>query len=104
MAKVILNPAIQEIRGGIGGMVFRRGPGGKIHIMKKPDMSKVKWSKAQKEHRLRMKRASAYATAVKANEKVYAIYLKKAGGDGRRAYNLAVSDYFKGKDLLKAGA
>lgn len=101
MAKVEFNPAIQQIRGAIGNVVFRRGANGTIHIMKKPNMSKVKWSKAQKAHRQRMRLASAYAVATKANEKVYAVYLKKAGGDGRLAYNLAVSDYFKGRDLLR---
>jgi hypothetical protein len=103
MAKVILNPAIQQIRGSIGGMVFRRGASGEIHLMKTPNMSKVKWSKKQKEHRQRMKLAVAYAHAVKADEKIYAIYLKEAGKKGKRPFNLAVSDYFKDRNLLNVG-
>jgi hypothetical protein len=100
MAKVEFNPAIQEIRGAVGNMVFRRGAGGKIHIMKMPNMSKVKWSPAQKEHRKRFKLAVAYAHRAMADDRVHAIYLKEAEQKGKRPFDLAVSDYFKGRDLL----
>ena len=63
-------------------------------------MSKVKWSPAQKEHRQRFRRAVAYAHAALADEKVRAIYVKEAAQKGKRPFDLAVSDYFKDRDLL----
>ena len=101
MTKVEFNPAIQQIKGAVGNMVFRRGPGGKTHIMRMPDMSKVKWSKAQKEHRRRFALAVAYAHRAMADEKVRATYEEEAMQKCKRPFDLAVSDYFKGRNLLK---
>jgi hypothetical protein len=100
MAKVKLNPAIQKIQGAVGNMVFRRGANGETHIMKMPDMSKVKWSAAQKEHRQRFAFAVAYARAAMADEKVRTVYAEAAAQKGKRPFDLAVSDYFKGRNLL----
>jgi hypothetical protein len=100
MAQVELNPAIQRVWGAIGNMVFRRGASGKTHITKMPDMSKVKWSAAQKEHRQRFALAVAYAHNAMADEKVRAIYVEEAAQKGKRPFDLAVSDYFKGRKLV----
>ena len=102
MAKVELNPAIQRVWGAVGNMVFRRGASGKTHIMKMPNMSKVKWSAAQKEHRKRFAFAVAYAREAMANEKVHALYAEEAAQKGKRPFDLAVSDYFKGRNLLRS--
>lgn len=64
-------------------------------------MSKVKWSKAQKAHRQRFKEAIAYAKATMAEPKVRAQYEKAAAKAGKRSFDLAVSDYFKGINLLE---
>ena len=69
-------------------------------LSKVPDMSKVKWSKAQKAHRQRFKRAVAYARAAMAEPKVRAVYEKMAAKNNKRPFDMAVSDYFKGNDLL----
>ena len=58
-------------------------------------MSKVKWSPAQKAHRLRFKRAVAHAKAALADPAVRAEYEKMARKLGKRAFDLAVSDQFK---------
>ena len=100
MAKVTLNPSIDEIRGKIGGYVFRRAPSGKLILSKAPDMSKVKWSKAQKENRERFKKAVAYYKAAVADPTVRASYEKRASKENKRVFDLAVSDYLKGKNLL----
>ena len=102
MAKVTLNPMIDDLHGKIGGYVFRRAPSGKLILSKAPDMSKVKWSKAQKENRQRFKKAVAYAKAAMAEPTVRARYEKEAAKKNKRPYDLAVSDYFKGRDLLSA--
>ena len=100
MAKIILSPMFQEIRGKLGGYVFRRTHTGEVILSKVPDMSKVKWSKAQKAHRQRFKKAVAYARAAMAEPKVRVAYEKMAAKQGKRPFDMAVSDYFKGNDLL----
>jgi predicted double-glycine peptidase len=84
----------------MGGMTFRRMYG-KQTIMKTPDMSRVKWSKAQKEHRQRFRKAVIYARMAMANPKVRAHYEKAAAKKGKRPFHLAVSDFFQGKNLLE---
>ena len=69
-------------------------------LIKLADMSKVKWTKAQKEHRKRFKAAVAYAKAAMAEPAVRAKYEKTAKKARKRPFDMAVSDYFKGKDLL----
>ena len=100
MAKITLNPIVERAQGKMGNIVFRRSHTGEMSITKLPDMSNVKWSKAQKAHRQRFKKAVAYAKAAMAEPKVRAKYEKAAIKAGKRPFDLAVSDYFKGKDLL----
>jgi len=63
-------------------------------------MSAVEWSPAQQDHRQRFKAAIAYAKAAMADPYARAVYEKQAAGSLRRPFQLAVSDYFKGNDLL----
>jgi hypothetical protein len=100
MAKVRLAPFVEEIHGTLNGVVFKKSPKGNIIVTKRPDMSNVKWSKAQKAHRKRMAKANEYAAAAMADPKVCAIYEKRAAKEHRVPYRLAVSDYYKGKNLL----
>ncbi len=100
MTKVIFNPMIKELRGRLGDVVYRVSASGTTYITKNPDLSNVKWSKAQKKHRQRFQEATAYAKAAMADPQVRAIYEKKAAKAHKVPYRLALSDYFKGKDLL----
>ena len=100
MAKVKLNPVLQQLRGQLAGFVYRIRYGEQT-VSKSPAMSKVQWSPAQVEHRQRFRRAVAYAHAALAEPKVRAIYEREAEAKGMRPFDLAVSDYFKGRDLLK---
>jgi hypothetical protein len=100
MAKVTLNPLIKQISGKMGDIVFRVSPSGEQTIMKLPDMSGVKWSKAQEAHRQRFKQAVAYARAAMTEPKVRRRYEKMAAKNHKRPYDMAVSDFFKGKDLF----
>ena len=63
-------------------------------------MSNVEWSEAQKAQRQRFKKAVAYAKAALADPKVHARYEKKAKKQHKRPWDVAVSDYFQGNDLL----
>ena len=100
MAKIILNPMIQGIRGKLGDVVYRVSPTGKQMFMKAPDMSKVKWSKAQKDNRKRFKQAIAYARVAMADPAVSKIYEKRGATENRGPFRIAVSDHLNGKDLL----
>lgn len=99
MPKVKLAPFIEEIHGTLDGWVFKKSPQGKMVITKKPDMSKVKWSKAQKKNRQRMSAAITVAQMALLDPEVKAGYERKAKKLGRRAWNLALSDALNGKDL-----
>ena len=100
MAKVQLPDWITEIKGKMGNAVFRTSPNGETYITKSPNMSKVEWSPAQKEHRRRFKKAIAYANAAMADPDVRAVYERQAAEQNRKAYRVAVSDYMKGNNLL----
>jgi hypothetical protein len=102
MPKVKLNPIFEELSGQIGNnLVLRRTYEGRISLSKKPDMSKVEWTPAQAAHRQRFKHAVAYAHAAMANPRVKAIYDQASAIHRKRAFHLAISDYFKGRNLLE---
>jgi hypothetical protein len=101
MPKVRTVELIELLQGTLYGVVFKKSPGGKLIVTKRPDMSKVKWSKAQKAHRKRFKRAIASAKAALADPKVRARYERKAKKLHKRAWDLAVSDHFQRKNLLE---
>jgi len=100
MAKVTLQPRIVRIQGKLGNTVFRLSSTGEMTITKLPDMSRVKWSEAQKEHRQRFKQAVAYARAARAEPSMGAVYEEMAAKKHKRPFDMAVCDYFKGNDLL----
>lgn len=100
MAKITLNPIVTRAQGKMGSIVFRRSHTGEMSITKLPDMSNVEWSDAQQAHRKRFRQAVAYAKAAMADPKVRAKYEKIAAQKHKRPFDMAVSDYFKGNDLL----
>jgi hypothetical protein len=102
MAKVQLNPAIKEIRGKIGDLVFRLAHNGQLSLIASPDMTRVKWSPAQKEHRKRFKAAVAYAKAAMPDPELRSVYEQMASEkkNNKRPFDMAVSDYFQGNNLF----
>ena len=102
MAKVKLNPVIELLTGKIGNMVFRRAHTGGISLIPSPDMSHVQWSPAQEAHRQRFKQAVVYARGAMADPEIRQIYENMAvqKKKNKRPFDMAVSDYFQGNDLL----
>jgi hypothetical protein len=104
MAKVHFNPLLHWFTGKIGDLVFRRADNGKISVYITPDMTGVKWSQAQKDHRQHMKEAFLYASAAVADPDIRPIYVQMARENNRnprRPFGMAVSDYCDtGNDLL----
>jgi len=92
MAKITTNELIKELRGAIGGMVFRQMPNGSIVVSRAPHYGKRrKYSKGQKDHQSRFKEAVMYA---RYGAKVHPIYAELAKGTVKSAYNIALSDWF----------
>jgi hypothetical protein len=100
MVKVILQSGLRELRGKMGAWTYRRMYG-KQTIMNTPDMSKVKWSKAQQANRERFAEAIHYAHQAMAEPRVRAHYEKTAKKTNRQPFRVAVSDFLHGKNLLE---
>lgn len=100
MVKVRLHPPVASMSGKMGAYTYRFTYGRQT-LMKTPDMSRVKWSQAQKEHRKRFKAAIRYARLAMADATVRAHYEKVALKAGRQPFRVAVSDFFVGKNLLE---
>ncbi len=104
MAKASFDPFLQWFTGRLGRLVFRRSHNGKISAYPLPDMTRVRWSQAQKDHRKRMGEASRYASAAIADPELRAMYVQMAvdqNRDPKRPFDMAVSDYYhKGNDLI----
>ena len=104
MAKVDFNPLLKWFRGRLGDLVFRRAHNGKVSVYILPDMSRVKWSQHQKDHRQHFGEASHYASAAIKDPEIRAVYVQMAieqNKDPRRPYDVAHPDYYyNGNDLL----
>ena len=103
MAKATLNPVLELITGKIGNLVFRRAHTGKLSMIMRPDMSRIKWSAAQKAHRKRFKQAVIYARLAMKDPAVRSVYEQMAAEkkNNKRPFDMAVSDYFAGNNLLQ---
>jgi hypothetical protein len=100
MAKVVLDAPFKRITGKIGKLSYRWTYGQQT-VMQTPDMSKVKWSKAQKANRQRFAEAIHYARQAMADPQASAQYEKLGQESGRQPFRVAVSDFLAGNNLLE---
>ena len=100
MAKIKLNPMFVGISGTMGDVVFKKSRSGEVIVTKRPDMSGVEPSEAQKAQRERLKFAAAYARAAVANPDVRAVYEEMAARERKSVFAAARDDYLRGNDLL----
>jgi hypothetical protein len=104
MAEASFDSVIKWFKGRIGELVFRRSHNGKVSVYPEPDMSRVEWSQAQKDHRQYMSEAWKYASAAIADPEIRQVYVQKAvewGMNPKRPFDAAVKDYTHGgEDLL----
>ena len=100
MVKVRLHAPVKSMSGKMGIYTYRVMYG-KQTLMKTPDMSKVKWSEAQKASRERFAEAIAYARQAMADPKIRAQYEKLGKKANRQPFRVAVSDFLAGKNLLE---
>lgn len=101
--RILLHPMFQWIRGKMGKIVYRLSHNGEISAYPSPDMSQVQWSPAQKAQRQRMARATAYARLAIQYPDLRQFYVEMAKQRKKnegRPFDMAVSDYCQGNDLL----
>ena len=100
MAKITFHPLVKQIRGKLyDDFVIKLSPQGEPIIAKRPNMSKVKWSKAQKAHRQRFKQAVENAKAALGDPILRTKYEKIAKKQGNRPWDVALSHYLNRSDL-----
>jgi hypothetical protein len=101
--KILLHPMFRWIRGKMGKIVYRLSHNGEVSAYPAPDMTNIVWSPAQTAQRQRLARATAYAKlAIRVPEirQVYVQMAKQRKMNERRPFDVAVSDYHDGNDLL----
>ena len=101
MAKVKLNPILLELHGKMGDMVFRRTRNGGISLIRRADMSGVKWSLAQAANRKRFSQAVIYARTAMDDPQLRVEYEEAAAKTGKRAFEMAVSDFIQKQKISK---
>lgn len=98
MAKVKLNPLLEQIRGQVGDLVFRRY-GDEVVISRKPDMSEVELSEAQLAQRARFSQAALYGRMVLADPQAKALYEDAAKAKGQPVFSLMVADFLRAPNV-----
>jgi hypothetical protein len=91
MARLIDNILLYGLSGKIGDIVVKKY-GDKYVISKVPDMSKVVFSKLQKDSQNNFAKASAWAKGVTRIDSIRQLYLKK-NNNAHSAYNMAIRDF-----------
>ena len=92
MAQVVNNIFARGLSGKLGDqVVFRHLQDGRTIVCTKPDFSRRKLSREQKEHHKRFKQAAAYAQSAARSQPIYA---ERAAGTLKNAYNVALGDWF----------
>lgn len=93
MAKVKLNPILEQIQGQIGDLVFKRY-GDEVIISRKPDMMNAPVSAAQQATRARFREAALYGKMALADPETKALYVEAAKAKGKPVFSLTVADFF----------
>ena len=101
--KILLHPMFRWIRGKMGKIVYRISHNGEVSAYPAPDMTCIEWSAAQKAQRQRLARATAYGKLAIRDPEIRQYYVemaKQRKKNQRRPFDMAVSDYHDGNDLL----
>lgn len=93
MAKVKLNPVLEQFRGQIGDLVFKHY-GDEVIVGRKPDRSGVQPTEAQLEHQERFRQAVLYGRLVMADPDLKGTYEQAAREKKKPIFSLTVADFF----------
>lgn len=92
MAKIKLNPILEEVRGQIGDLVFREVNGETV-LSRKPTASGNEPTQNQAEQRERFKQAVAYGRYVMSDDDVRELYEEASQRKGVPLFALTVADF-----------
>ena len=81
MARVKLNPVLEQVRGAVGDLVFKRY-GDAVVMARKPDMEGRVATPAQQATRERFRQAAFYGKMVMADPQAKALYQEAARAEG----------------------
>lgn len=93
MARVKLNPIIEQVRGAVGDLVFKRY-GDDVVLSRKPDLEGTEPTEAQLAQRERFREAALYGKMVMADPETRALYDDAAKAKGKPVFSLTVADFF----------
>lgn len=93
MAKVKLNPVLEQIRGQVGDLVFKHY-GDEMVVGRKPDRSGIVPTEGQLEHQDRFRQAVLYGRLVMADPQKKALYEKASKASGKPLFSLTIADFF----------
>jgi hypothetical protein len=96
MAKILMDPSIQSVRGQIGGFVYRQYKWGTV-VSKAPDMSKIRPSAAQRSQRAGFKAAAKFYRQVLADPVLKRRYTALSKRTGLPISALTLRDFLKKK-------
>jgi hypothetical protein len=93
MATVKTNPIIEQVRGKVGDLVFKKYGDGVI-LSRMPDMEGRESTEAQQATRDRFRQAALYGKMVSADPATKAPYEAAAKAKGQPVFSLMVADFF----------
>ncbi len=93
MAKVRLNPILEQIQGQVGDLVFKRY-GDEVVISRKPDTTGRELTEAQLAAQARFREAALYGKMAMADPETKALYVEAAKAKGQPVFSLTVADFF----------
>jgi hypothetical protein len=93
MAKTKLNPILEQVRGQVGDLVFKRYQGETV-LARKPDLDGVEPTQAQLAARENFRQATLYGKMVMADPDAKAIYEQAAKERGQPVFSVLVADYY----------
>jgi hypothetical protein len=93
MAKVKLNPVLEQMRGPVGDLVFKHY-GNSVVVGSKPDRSGIQPTEAQLQHQERFRQAVLYGQLVMADPEKKALYAEAAKASGKPLFSLTIADFF----------
>ncbi|MBI5648830.1 MAG: hypothetical protein HZC40_00025 [Chloroflexi bacterium] len=98
MAHVKMNPIIEQVRGKIGDLVFKRY-GDEVIIARKPDLEGREPTEAQAAQREQFRQAALYGKTVMADPDAKAIYEDVAETRGIPVFSVTIADFFNGPSV-----
>lgn len=99
MAKVKLNPVLEQINGQVGDLVFKRYQD-KVVIARKVDLSDQEPTAAQQAVRARFRAGALYGKRASADPAVKALYVARAKAKAQPYFSLMVADYLHGPTVM----